>query len=408
VKRWLSRRPSLVLNVALGVLALAAAFVSYRTVAAPVSAPATANTRYAVVSTGPVVANASAAGTVQSASTANADFATAGTVTEIGVRVGDLVAKGQVLAKVDPAAIQDQLDTANANLSSANQALARARAAVPADQATIATAQAQVIQAQATVAAQQRALDGTVLKAPIAGTVTAVNGSVGASSSGASSSTAGTGSSGRGTTGSTAAPATATDSSASGSGFIQLADLTRMQVSGYFAEADATRLAVDQPATVSWNALANARATGKVASISPTATTQNNVNSYQVLVSLDALPTGVRIGQTTTIAVTVGRADNVLRVPSAAVRSAGGRYTVQLVSATNQTRTVQVQVGLRGDTFDEVTDGLAEGDRVVLAQQTGTGTGGNFPGGGGFFPGGGAGGPGGGAGNRGGAGRGGG
>lgn len=393
MRRWLSERPSLWLNVALGVVALAAAVVSYRTVAAPVSAPATANARYAVVGTGPVVATASASGSVQSASTANADFATAGTVTEIAVRVGDLVAKGQVLAKVDASAVQDQLDTANANLTSANQALARARAAVPADQAAIASAQAQVIQAQANVAAQQRALDGTVLKAPIAGTVIAVNGSIGASSSAASSS----GTTGRGAT---ASAAPSTDSS-SGSGFVQLADLTRLQVSGYFAEADATRLAVDQPATVSWNALANARATGKVASISPTATTQNNVNSYQVLVSLDALPAGVRIGQTTTIAVTVGRADNVLRVPGAAVRSAGGRYTVQLVGANNQTQTVQVQVGLRGDTFDEITDGLVEGDRVVLAQQAGTGT--TVPGGGGLFPGG-PGGPG----NRGGAGRGGG
>ena len=44
----------------------------------------------------------SASGSVQSASTATADFATSGTVTSIAVKVGDTVTKGQVLAKVDP------------------------------------------------------------------------------------------------------------------------------------------------------------------------------------------------------------------------------------------------------------------------------------------------------------------
>src|SRR2546430_9225838 len=111
----------------------------------------------------------------------------------------------------------------------------------------------------------------------MAGTVTAVNGSVGGSSS------------------VSASPAAAPSSA--GSGFIQLADLGQLQVSGYFAEADATKLKVGQAATVSWSALANTRATGKVASIAPTATTQNSVNSYQVVVSLDTVPAGTRLGQ---------------------------------------------------------------------------------------------------------------
>jgi macrolide-specific efflux system membrane fusion protein len=182
-------------------------------------------------------------------------------------------------------------------------------------------------------------------------------------------------------------------------------------VSAYFAEADATRLKAGQPATVVWSALANARETGKVASISPTATTQNNVNSYAVLTSLDALPDGVRLGQTTSVTVTVGEADNVLRLPSTAVRSAGGRFLVQVVSDTGQTQPVVVQVGVQGDTFDEITSGLTEGQRVVVPR-TSTGTnpnnglfpGGGFFGGGGPGGGGGGGGPGGGGGARGGGG----
>jgi macrolide-specific efflux system membrane fusion protein len=380
------RRPSLLVNAGLGVVALAGALWAYQTVAVSNNTATTnSTTRYATVQAGTVTATASASGTVQSANTANADFGTTGTVTEIDVHVGDTVTKGQVLAKLDPTAAQDQLNTANANLASAQQSLARANAANPVDASAVASAQAQVAQAQATVDADQRALDGTVLKAPMAGTVTAVNGSVGGSSTGSSSASS-SGSSGGG------ASAAASSSSAS-SGFVQLADLSQLQVSGYFAEADATKLKVGQEATVSWSALAGTRATGKVASIAPTATTQNSVNSYLVVISLDSVPAGARLGQTTSVAVTVARADNVLRLPTAAVRSAGGRFTVQLVTGTNKTQTTVVQVGVQGDTYDEITGGLEEGQQVAIPRQAtptiSNGPGGIFgPGGGGGLGGG--------------------
>jgi membrane fusion protein, macrolide-specific efflux system len=131
-----------------------------------------------------------------------------------------------------------------------------------------------------------------------------------------------------------------------------------------------------------------------VATISPTATVSGGVNSYAVVVSLDNAPTGVRIGQTTTVAVTVAEADNVVRVPVAAVTSAGGRHTVTVLDNGTAKLTL-IQVGVQGDDFDEVTSGLTDGQTVQLPlpSSSGTGTNGNlgrFGGGGGF--GGGAGG----------------
>src|SRR5207248_4330208 len=122
-----------------------------------------------------------------------------------------------------------------------------------------------------------------------------------------------------------------------------------------------------------------------------------SVNSYLVVISLDAVPAGARLGQTTSVAVTVARADNVLRLPTAAVRSAGGRFTVQLVTGTNKTQTTVVQVGVQGDTYDEITGGLSEGQQVAIQRQatptTSGGAGGGIfgPGGGGGFGGGGGG-----------------
>jgi membrane fusion protein, macrolide-specific efflux system len=427
------RRPVLAVNAALVVLLLVGAFFSYRTIAVADTTTAGTGTGRAVpVTLGTVTSSVSASGTVQSASTANANFVTSGTVTEIDVKVGDAVTAGQVLAKVSPTSAQEQLTAAQANLTSAQQSLSRAQSATTVDAATVAAAQAQVTTAQNNVNSAQRALDGTTLTAPMAGTVVAVNGTVGGSSGGSSGNSSGSGSSGpsgggssgggssgggagNGSSGNGGAGnggASGNSSSSTGTGFIQLADLTRMQVSASFAEADATKLKTGQTAAVTWAALSGARATGKIATIAPTATTQNNVNSYAVTVSLDTLPEGVRIGQTVTALVTVAQADNVLRVPAAAVRGTGQRHTVEVVGADGKQQARAVEVGVQGDQFVEITSGLQVGDQVALNLQTTTGAGtagGNNRFGGGGFGGGGFGGGGfGGAGGAGGARRGGG
>jgi macrolide-specific efflux system membrane fusion protein len=403
-------RPTVVVNATLALLLAIGAFLSYRTVAVADTVTTTpgAISRAIPVTQGQVAASVSASGTVQSASTAAANFVTAGTVTEIDVKVGDTVKTGQVLAKVNPTTAQEQLTAARANLTSAQQSLNRTQSAAQADAASIASAQAQVAQAQNSVNSGQRAVDGTTLTAPMEGTVVAINGTVGGSSSGGSSSGANSsggsssggsssggnasGGSGSGAGGSNSG--TTTSSSAS-TGFVRLADLTKMQVSAPFAEADATKLKVDQAATVTWAALSGARTTGKIATISPTATTQNSVNSYAVTVSLDSLPAGVRIGQTVTVGVTVAQADDAVRVPAAALRGTGQRHTVDVVSADGKHETRQVEVGVQGDQFVEITSGLEPGEQVALSlpSSTGTGTtgrsGGGFSGGGGLQGGGG-------------------
>ncbi|MFG2038874.1 efflux RND transporter periplasmic adaptor subunit [Dactylosporangium sp. NPDC048998] len=393
------RRPRLnsvtLVNTVLVLAAAGGAFWAYQIISGPAASAdtgtTTTRTRIVSVTQGTVSQTVSASGSVASASTANANFTTSGTVTEVDVKVGDVVTKGQTLAKVDPTAAQAALDTAKANLNAAKAALTRDQNN-SADDATITSAEAQVATAQANVTSAQATVNGTVLTAPIAGTVTAVNGAVGSSSSGSSSSGGGGGSNGSSGAGS---------GSGSGSGFIQLADLSTMQIDASFAEADATKLKAGQTADITWSALSGTRATGKVSTISPTATTSNNVNSYAVVITLDSLPAGVRLGQSTTAVVTVAEAQNVLRIPSTALRTAGGQRTVTVqVNGQNEDR--QVEVGITGGGFVEVKSGLQAGDQVVITTTTSTSTsgpniqqfpgGGNFPGGGGGnFPGGGGG-----------------
>ncbi|MBV1852095.1 efflux RND transporter periplasmic adaptor subunit [Catellatospora tritici] len=333
--------------------------------------PAAATTvRTVAVAQGKVTATVTADGTVASANTMSADFTTAGTVTAIKVKVGDRVAKGATLATVDATEVNENLATAKRNRTAAAEALDRAEDG--GDDSSIANAENQLDQADAAVKSAQRAVDGTVLKAPMAGTVVAISGAVGGSSGG---------SSGNG-------------SSSSSSGFVQLADLTKLKVSASVAEADATRLKLDQAATIAWNALSGVTATGKVTAISPTASSGNTV-AYPIEVTLDSIPEGTRLGQTVSLTVTVDEVEGAVYVPAAAVKTAGGRTTVTVVTNGVQ-ETRAVEIGLKGDSYTVVLSGLEVGEQVVLATVTSTTNNQQqFPGGGpGGFTGGGFGGTG--------------
>ncbi|MBB2946823.1 macrolide-specific efflux system membrane fusion protein [Actinoplanes lutulentus] len=336
--------------------------------------------RTLTVDQGTVTKTVSADGSVESASTATATFTTSGTVTTIKVKVGDKVTSGQLLARVDATDSERSLDLAEANLDAAQDALDRAE-----DAGTdTSSATNEVTQAELSVDEAEAAVTGTKLTAPMAGTVTAVNGTLG----GASSSGGGSG----------------TTSSSTSSGFVDLADLGKLQITAAFSEADATELKEGQSATVTWNALQGTETTGQVIAVDPTATTTNSVVTYGVTVSLPNPPDGAKPGQTVSVAVITGNVENAVMVNSAAVTSTGNRKTVTVLGTDNQQETRQVQVGLEGDDAYQITSGLTAGERVIVPTATTTTTTTNSGGGGGFGSGGGGAPPGGGSGTGGGMG----
>ena len=360
-----SLRPTRALgvNAALVVVIVAGGIWAYQTVwggSAASAAPSTSSRR-ATATVADVSETVSTSATVASSNVVTANFTTSGTVTKIYVKLGQHVTKGQKLARIDATPSEQQLTTAEDNLTAANDSLSRAKDA--GDTSSIDTAQAQVDSAQDAVDSAQAAVDGTVLYAPITGTIIAQNGVVGASSGSTGSSGSGGNGSGSGSS----------SSSSSSGGFMQIADLTKMEVDADFPEADATKLTTGQTARITWNALSGATAAGTVSSIDPTATTSNNVVTYGVVVKLTSLPAGIRIGQTTTVVVTIASKANVLSVPSTAVTTVGGLSFVNVMTNGVETRT-PIQVGLVGDALTEVTSGLNEGQEVVLPAAASTST----------------------------------
>jgi HlyD family secretion protein len=102
-------------------------------------------------------------------------------------------------------------------------------------------------------------------------------------------------------------------------------------------------------------------------------------------------------GLSVTVSILIDQALDVVRVPNQAITYRGGQAYVQVVTgATEETTTVeerQIQTGISDWQYTEVTDGLSEGEQVVVPEATAaTSTsqqGFQGPGGNGFFMGGG-------------------
>jgi multidrug efflux pump subunit AcrA (membrane-fusion protein) len=163
-----------------------------------------------------------------------------------------------------------------------------------------------------------------------------------------------------------------------------------------YAEADATKIAVGQPATVTLAALPDTEVTGLVTAVSPTSTVVSNVVEYPVTIALESAPSDVKEGMTAEVAVIVQTASDVLQLPSAAITTTGATSTVKVLSDGVQ-KTTPVTLGLVGSSYTEITSGLTEGQKVVeptasVSASTTSGTSSPFSGGGGGFGGGGFGG----------------
>jgi multidrug efflux pump subunit AcrA (membrane-fusion protein) len=305
-------------------------------------------------------------------------------------------ADSQAITAAERTVAQQKLTVAQQS-QSVDSAQAAVGSAV--DSATVAQAAAQVTQAQLTVATAEKAVRDTVLRAPISGTVTGVNASVGdtvGGNSSATSSNTGTGSTaggGGGTTGAATSSTSSSSSSSSSGGVVTVANLSRLEVVAGFAEADATKIKVGQPATVTLSALPNTSVAGTVTAVSPTPTVTSNVVTYDVTVRLIKPPSSVRNGMTADASITVATKSNVLELPSAAITTTGAASTVSVLQNGNQT-TARVTTGLVGTSTTEILTGIKAGDVIVeptvsVSASTATSTPASSLGGGGGFPGGG-------------------
>lgn len=203
----------------------------------------------------------------------------------------------------------------------------------PASAAQVAADQAQIDAAQAQLVVAQQNRKAAVLTSPLDGTVAAVSMTVGKSAGSASSITViGTGQSQVSTT-------------------VGLADIDKVKV------GDQASIKVDG---------ISANLTGKVSLIGLMNTTSGSSTAYPVTILLDPTSQKLYDGSGAATQIRIASVDNVLTVPSSAVRSIGQLDTVSVLT-NGKPVTARVTIGAVGTDRTQILSGLKAGQQVVLA-----------------------------------------
>ena len=386
------------------------------------STPAATSTTQPV-STSTIRQTVAATGTLASASEADLSFSSAGQVTEVLVKAGDKVAKGQPLAQITSA-------TLAANVADAQVTVASAQSRLDSDETAAASAaqltadQQSLTVAQDTLTDAQTALAGATMTAPFAGTIASTDLTVGeqVSGSGSSSSTAASGSGSGGGSGGSGfggggSAVTAAATSSSGTAQVVLIDPTHFTIATTVDDTEISQIKVGLQCTItSGSATTTTGAAtapgagtgtaataiyGTVSSVGLIATSTSGVTSYPVTISVTGSQPTLHPGASASVAIVVKQLTDVMAIPTTAIHYTGSTAKVTKVVGGRHVETT-VTTGAASGAETQITKGLSTGDTIVVpviqrAGGFGGGTGtrartggtGGFTGGGGFGGGGG-------------------
>jgi RND family efflux transporter MFP subunit len=329
-----------------------------------------------------------------------------GTVKSLSVKLGDTVAKGDLLFRIVNADLDAAVTRAKNSLTQAQQQYSNAKASViqaentlykakhpsavgtmppVVDAGAVSLATQQLASAKlgrtaasGGVTAAKTALsqaednaDARTVTAPVGGVITVLNAQNGQSLSGGGSSSSG----------SSAASAGSSSNSA-----VEISDLSTLRARVAINEVDLVSVKVGMAAAVTFDALPDLVASGTITAIAPTGSSTGGVVTYNVDITLVKADPRLRPTMSCTAEITTATRPDALVVPSSAVRASGSKkYVLIGDNATGAITQVEVTTGVVVGTQTEILTGVTEGQTVLIgassSSSTGTGNQGG-PGGG--------------------------
>jgi RND family efflux transporter, MFP subunit len=143
-----------------------------------------------------------------------------------------------------------------------------------------------------------------------------------------------------------------------------LMDPNAIQVRATVVEEDLPLLQVGQPVNLFFDALPEKGVTGTLDRIVPRRDSDTQA-IYPVYILLDQVPDYLADGMTVDASIVIEKQSDVLRLPRAVVHAHSDGTAEVDVWSNGQMEHRTVRVGLRGDSFVEITSGLDEGEAVV-------------------------------------------
>ncbi|MCX5765168.1 MAG: efflux RND transporter periplasmic adaptor subunit [Gemmatimonadetes bacterium] len=262
-----------------------------------------------------IVVNAEATGIIEPINVIEVKSKTAsGQVTKMSIEIGTFVKPGDLIVQIDTTDLHTQFEQSKADYAAASSNFEVAKAQLTRQQqlfkeriitqSELETAQTAFANAQATQLRNQgtrdlnaqRLTDATV-RASITGTIITKPVSLGQVIQAGGGSVSG------------------------GSVIATMADLTKVRARALVNETDIGAVAAGQPATVTVDAFPDRVFRGIVEKIEPSATVQQNVTMFPVLISLDNSEGLLRPGMNGEVAVLTDERLGVIAVPNDAIRS---------------------------------------------------------------------------------------
>lgn len=312
------------------------------------------------------------AGTIKPCRRAKLAPAAGGQIVKLPVREGDRVKQGAILLELWNDDLVAQYDLAIQQLASAksrqreacvmaenarresirtqqlvvqgfvsSQRAEDVGANAQARQASCTAAAAEVKRAQAQIEVNQANLDRTVLQAPFAGIVAQVTGELGEYTT-------------------PSPPGIPTPPA------IDLIDDSCLYISAPMDEVDAPRIKVGQQARITLDALPGQNFAGRVRRIAPYVTEiEKQARTVDVEVNFtEGSGYALLVGYSADAEVVIDRHDQVLRIPTQAIRQQG---KVLAVGQDGRLEERILETGLANWAFTEVISGLVEGDQVLMS-----------------------------------------
>ncbi len=136
-------------------------------------------------------------------------------------------------------------------------------------------------------------------------------------------------------------------------------------------EIDYGKIDIGNTALITFEALPDSRAFGRVSFISPVAKNSGGLVVFPIEIEIERGRNIEKLapGMSCEISIIIAKLENVLKIPSDALIQRKGEHYVK-VKSDEGIEERKVEVGYIGDFFAEITSGLKEGDIVIVERQT--------------------------------------
>ncbi len=265
-----------------------------------------------------------------------------GTVAEIYHQPGVKIYKGEPLMRLTNPEIDRAVKSAEVNLANAEDSL---ELILHPDEDTIKAQELKVEQNYQKVLTAKKKLDSLNVSAPIDGVVTSISVKPG--------------------------DELGEDTSSSGQELLVVCNFAKNYLEISVDELDINKITFGQEAYITIDALPDAKATGKIIGIAQEGATSDGVTTYAVTIEVGYVE-GIKGGMSATATISLEKKENVLRVPSEALTNKKDGAALIQVLQDGQLVTKTVKTGVDSGTWVEITSGLEEGEKIIVAKVAGT------------------------------------